>query len=121
MSNVEASQDLTFFGHSITLAGAMGIVTLVAMSVVAVSYVMYLNSPASKYDLARPGQSVAEPLITARDDDVDTTSKVDISAAKHNLRSLQKNILTLQNAGEFSEYELSNQNLGLELSTQPSL
>lgn len=119
--NSSTDTPITVFGHTITLAGALGILVVVSLFLVSVAYLMYLNSPASKYDLARPGSQEDASLITSRDEDVDTISKINEAAVKQNLESLQQNISALQNASDFGEQDLSNQNLGLEPSTQPSL
>lgn len=115
------STPMTIFGHPISLAGALVIIVLVALLLVMISYVMYLNSPASKYDLARPGGREDNALITERDENADTTSRVDVETVEKNLESLKQNISALQSANDFGEQDLSNQNLGLEPSTQPSL
>ena len=119
--SADQNNQTTIFGHPVTLAGALVIVVIVALFLVALSYVLYLNSPASKYDLARPGGREDKALITERDENADTTSKVDIETVEKNLNSLKQNISALQNASDFGGQDLSNQNLGLEPSTQPSL
>lgn len=118
--STDNTKHMTVLGHPVTLAGALVMVVLVALLLVAISYVLYLNSPASKYDLARPGGREDNALIVERDENADTTSRVDVETVKKNLDSLQQNISALQSANDFSGQDVSNQNLGLEPSAQPS-
>lgn len=120
-STTEQSNPPTILGHPVGLAGAMGIVIAVALILVGISYLLYLKSPASKYDLARPDRTKSESLISSKDEDTDITSPVTKKTVENNLQSLQKNIKALQNANDFGEQDLSDQNLGLQPAAEPSL
>lgn len=93
---------------------------LTSLLLVGISYLSYLNSDQSKYDLARPGSGRSR-VLSNEDEVVDTTSPVSAEDVTKKLESLDKDLKALGGYNTFGPEDLSDQNLGLSAREQPSL
>lgn len=103
----------------LSLLGALFLAVGAACVIVAVAYVMYLNNPNRKYDLARPGQKDDQSLRV--DDEADTTSPVGPASAQQKIEYLEKEVKALNSVSKFEAEDLSDSNIQLTPSEQPSL
>lgn len=106
--------------HTLSLIGLLVIAVLLSLVLVAVAYLMYLRSPNSKYDIARPGSPSDTTIVDIESNDSDTSSAVDAQAAKQKIDSLDKEIKALAGYRSFGPDDVSDQSLGLQPSDQPS-
>ncbi|MCA9308835.1 hypothetical protein KC973_00505 [Candidatus Saccharibacteria bacterium] len=104
----------------LNLIGMLTLVMLVSLLLVLFSYLLYLRSDQSKYDLARPGSNRSRVLDT-EDEAVDTTSPVTVEDVSKKLDALDKELRALNGYNTFGPDDLSDQNLGLTARDQPSL
>lgn len=104
----------------VNLIGMILLVMLVSLLLVFLSYVMYLNSDQSKYDLARPGSNRSR-VLDAEDEVLDTTSPITPEDVSQKLEALNKELKALSGYNTFGPDDLSDQNLGLTARDQPSL
>lgn len=104
----------------LTLPVALIIVLLLASLIVGLGYWLYLNSDNQKYDLERPGQKQNNQALNIEDQEADTTSPVDASVAKRKIEYLQKEIGALKSMTDFPANDLSDQDIQLTPSEQPS-
>lgn len=104
----------------LTLPVALIIVILLASLIVGLGYWLYLNSDNQKYDLERPGQKQNNQALNIEDQEADTTSPVDASVAKRKIEYLQKEIGALKSMTDFPANDLSDQDIQLTPSEQPS-
>ena len=118
--SIVASLRHIFRNFKVTLPMALIVVILLASVIVASGYWLYLHSDNQKYDLARPGQKQDNQALNVEDMDADTTSPVDATVVKRKSEYLQKEIGALKSMTDFSPNDLSDQDIQLAPSEQPS-
>lgn len=96
------------------------LIVLVALIMVGIAYWLYYQSPQRKYDIARPGDSDVNKVLTIEDDTEDITKPVDLSDAKQKLKTLDKELKALEGFNTFGPDGLSDQTLGLMPNDQPA-
>lgn len=99
----------------INLQGALAIIIVAAGFIVAAGYLMYLQNPNKKYDLARPGEKDTQSLRVP--DDYEETGPVDADSVQKKIEYLKEEIRVLGGVNSFGLEDLSDQNIGL--TTQP--
>ena len=127
MSNDQSSTDTTkpsIFAklklNTLSLPGALACVIIMAGCIVAVGYLLYLQNPNRKYDLARPGQK-DNLSLHVEDDEADTTGPVTAAATKQKIEYLNKELSALNSISRFEPEDLNDQNIQLVPADQPSL
>lgn len=96
------------------------IVIVVSCIIVFISYLLYLNNPQYKYDLARPDVKSSNPALTAGQNELsDTTSMVDAPSIKQKIDFLNKELVTIESISSFGEKEVTDQALQLDTDTAP--
>lgn len=96
------------------------IVIVVSCVIVLVSYLLYLNNPQYKYDLARPDVKSSNPVLTAGQNELsDTTSMVDAPSIKQKIDFLNKELITIESINSFGEKEVTDQALQLDTDIAP--
>lgn len=99
-----------------------GLIIVIGVSclIVVLSYVLYLNNPQYKYDLARPDIKSANSAITSeRSELTDTTSRVDAPSIKRKLDFLNKELVTIESVNSFGNKEVTDQALQLDTDIPP--
>lgn len=118
--SLEAVVKTSFIPQFGLLTGLL-IVIGVSCLIVVLSYVLYLNNPQYKYDLARPDIKTANSAVTSEQNDItDTTSRVDAPSIKRKLDFLNKELVTIESINSFSEKEVTDQALQLDTDIPPS-
>lgn len=96
------------------------IVIVLSCVLVLISYVIYLNNPQYKYDLARPDVKNNNPALEAKQNELsDTTSIVDAPSIKRKIDFLNKELVTIESINSFSEKEVTDQALQLDTDIAP--
>ncbi len=96
------------------LLGALIIIVLISLILVAAAYIMYLKSPQKKYDLARPGNSLRNKVLSAEDNSSDKTTPIDAQITKAKIEALSTQLKVMAGFDSFSQYEVNDQSLGLQ-------
>jgi hypothetical protein len=104
---------------TINLFGALAIAITTALCIVAVAYYMYLENPNKKYDIARPGEKDNQSL-RVEDDEADTTSPATAAATEQKIEYLTKELKALSTISKFEPEDLTDQNIQLVPTDQPS-
>ncbi len=120
MSSEEATKTGLWLPFKINLGMALAIAITMAGVIVAVAYSIYWNNPNRKYDIARGGDTDNQAL-SVEDEEADTTSPADAPATKQKIDYLNKEINALGSLNKFSPDDLSDQNIQLAPSDQPSM
>lgn len=104
----------------LTLPKALLLVVGAALVIVFVGYSMYWTSQERKYDLARPGQVVDNKGLDVTVPEEDTSKPIDEAAITATLKFLKDEHQALSGMNKLSPANLSDENLQLVPSTQPS-
>lgn len=105
----------------LSLLQALIVALIGALLIVVLAFLMYWNHPNRKYDLARPGAKEDNNALDVSDEQADTTSPVDETAAKQKLEYLNDELKALEGLGQFNPEDLSDENIQLAPTQQPSL
>lgn len=116
-----ASEPKEHWYERLSLIQALLVALLGTVVIVVLAFLMYWNHPNRKYDLARPGSKEDNNALEVTDEQADTTSPVDEAAAKQKLEYLNSELKALEGLGEFSPEDLSDENIQLAPTQQPSL
>lgn len=96
------------------------IVIVVACVMVLISYLLYINNPQYKYDLARPDVKNSNPALEAKQNELsDTTSLVDAPSIKRKIDFLNKELISIESINSFGEKEVTDQALQLDTDIAP--
>ena len=117
----EITEPKTHWYEKLSLLQALTIALVAASLIVIAASLLYWNHPNRKYDLARPGEKEDNNALEVNDEQADTTSPVDETAAKQKLEYLSKELKALEGLGQFNTEDLSNENIQLAPTQQPSL
>jgi hypothetical protein len=98
----------------VSLLGALIIIVLVSLTLVTAAYIMYLESPQKKYDLARPGNSLRNKVLSAEDSSSDKTTPIDPQTTKVKIDALNVQLRVMAGFDSFGQDEINDQSLGLQ-------
>lgn len=106
--------------QNLGLFGALSVAIGAACLIVGIAYYLYFINPNRKYDLARPGEKDNQ-LVRVEDDEADTTSAATAAAAQQKIEYLNREVNALNGISKFDPDDLSDQNIQLVPTEQPSL
>ncbi len=106
----------------LSFVASMCLLIFVAGILVVVAYYVYWQDTDRKYDIARPGNAASEQDLKVEDAVIsDATARVDAPATKQKIEFMTKEINALDAINKFDPSDLSDQNIHLVPSDQPSL
>ncbi len=98
----------------IGLPAALFIIILISLVMVTAAYSMYLRSPQKKYDLARPGNSLRNKVLSAEDNSSDKTTPIDAQITKAKIEALNAQLKVMAGFDSFGQEDVNDQSLGLQ-------
>lgn len=105
----------------LTLPKALGLVILTSVLFVSIGYLMYWGSKDRKYDIARPDKENTSQGIDVTDLEENISTPVDLAAVRDKIKFLEREQAALRGMNKLDVINLSDQNILLVPSDQPSL
>ena len=100
--------------YQLGLFGALIIIVSISLIMVTAAYFMYLKSSQKKYDLARPGNSLHNKVLSAEDNSSDKTTPVDAQITKAKIKAINTQLKVMAGFDSFGQDEINDQSLSLQ-------